>query len=147
MERRGSGFVGYVMVQLGVLAFVVGCFLPFWDVPSGMRPGNYNTSYFRLVVVEGADPASNVGGFLLLFGGPAVLAWIASAGIRGSRWTRPALAAATVVWSLTWIGVLPGVSRFGPLTVDRGVGWWILLLGVAVVVVGGDRDLGQRSSS
>jgi hypothetical protein len=136
MERRGSGSVGYVIVLLGVIAFVVGCFLPFWNIPSGMLPHTYNPSYFRLVVVEGAEVATSVGGFLLLFGGPAALSWIAIAGIRGSRWTRPAVAAATVVWSLTWIGMLLGISRFGPLTVDRGVGWWVLLLGVAVVVIG-----------
>lgn len=135
MERRGSRSAGYVIGLVGVMAFVVGCFLPYWDLPSGMRPLNYNTSYFRLVVSEGAGVATNVGGFMLLFGGPAALAWIAIAGIRGSRWTRPALFAATVVWSLTWIGVLLGVSR---LTVDepRRVGWWVLLLGVGVVVIG-----------
>ena len=66
-----------------------------------------------------------MGGFLLLFGGPVVLAWIAIAAVRGSRWTRPALAAATVVWSLTWIGVLLGVSRLA-LGVARDVGWWVL---------------------
>jgi hypothetical protein len=135
MERRGSGSAGYVIVLLGIIAFVVGCFLPYWDLPSGMRPLNYNTSYFRLVIVEGAGAAANVGGFLLLFAGPAALAWIAIAGIRGDRWTRPALAAATVVWSLTWIGVLLGVSR---LAVDepQRVGWWVLLFGVGVVVIG-----------
>jgi hypothetical protein len=135
MERRGSRSAGYVIVVLGVMAFVVGCFLPYWDLPSGMRPLNYNTSYFRLIFGVGAGVAANVGGFLLLFGGPAALAWIAIAGIHGSWWTRPALSAATVVWSLTWIGVLLGVSR---LAVDdaRRVGWWVLLLGVGVVVIG-----------
>ena len=136
MERRGSRPVGYVIVLVGAVAFVVGCFLPFWDVPSGMRSLNNGPSYFRFVVVEGAEVATSVGGCMLLFGGPAALAWIAIAGINGSRWTRPALAAATVVWSLTWIGVLLGVSRFGDRIVDRGVGWWVLLLGVGVVVIG-----------
>ena len=76
-----------------------------------------------------------MGGFLYLFGGVATLAWIAIAGIRGSRWTRTALAAVTVAWSLTWIGSLLGISRLA-FDVPRRVGWWVLLLGVAVVVIG-----------
>jgi hypothetical protein len=135
MERRESGSAGYVIVLLGVVVFVVGCFLPFWELASGMRPLNYNVSYFRLVIPERWGVAASVGGFLLLFGGPVVLAWIAIAGIRGSRWTRPALAAATVVWSLTWIGVLLGVSRLA-LGVARDVGWFLLLLGIGVVATG-----------
>jgi hypothetical protein len=135
--NRPTGAASIVLEHLlGVIAFVVGCFLPFWELGLGLRPLNYNTSYFRMVVVEGGDAAGNVGGFLLLFGGPVVLAWIAIAGLRGSRSTGPALAAATVVWSLTWIGVLLGVSRLGNYTLGRDVGWWVLLLGVVVVVIG-----------
>ena len=54
MERRGSGSAGYVIVLLGVIAFVVGCFFPFWELQSGMRPLNYNVSYYGLVIPEGA---------------------------------------------------------------------------------------------
>ena len=75
-----------------------------------------------------------MGGFLFLFGGVATIALIAMAGIRGYGWTRLVLAGATVVWSLTWIGML--LAQRSIPNAGRGVGWWVLLLGVAVVVIG-----------
>ena len=36
MERRGSGSAGYVIVLVGVVTFIVGCFLPYWG-PGGLR--------------------------------------------------------------------------------------------------------------
>jgi hypothetical protein len=133
MERRGSRSVGYGIVLLGAVAFVVGCFLPYWEV-TGLK---VSLSFFRIVVIppyDRGDLAAGVGGFLYLFGGVATLGWVAIAGLRGSRWTRPTLAAVTVAWSLTWIGSLLGPQ----LTVDvpKLVGWWVLLLGVVVVVIG-----------
>jgi hypothetical protein len=139
MERRGSSSAGYVVVLVGAVTFVVGSFLPYWGSTMGGAAGSL--SFFRLVVLppfqradfDLVDLIANVGGFLYLFGGVATLAWIAIAGIRGSRWTRSALAAVTVAWSLTWIGSLFANTRLAP---SRRAGWWVLLLGVVVVVVG-----------
>lgn len=142
MERRGSGSAGYVIVLLGVVIFVVGSFLPYWG---DIEPTSASLSFYRLVIPERLGAARSLGGFLLLFGGAATLALIAIAGIRGSRWTHPALAAATVVWSLTWIGTL--VAQSSIPNVGRGVGWWVLLLGVGVIVIGSIVTWRKGSSS
>jgi hypothetical protein len=124
-----------VIVLLGAVTFIVGCFLPYWEIT---EPTSASLSFYRLIMPGTPRVTAGsgvVGGFLYLFGGTATLAWIAVAGVRGSRWTRPAaLATATVVWSLTWIGSLLAINSLP--VVDRGVGWWVLLLGVVVVVIG-----------
>jgi hypothetical protein len=134
MERRGSGSVGYLIVLVGVITFVVGSFLPYWG-PGG--PAG-TISLFRLFVMptfDDADLSGSVGGFLYLFGGVATLAWIAVAGIRGSRWTRSALTAVTVAWSLTSIGWLLTIAGLA-FDTPRRAGWLVLLLGVVVAVIG-----------
>lgn len=130
MERRGSRSAGYVIVLLGAATFLVGCFLPYW----GVSLTSASLSLYRLIVPQGLGAAGTVGGFLFLFGGVATIALIAMAGIRGYGWTRLVLAGATVVWSLTWIGML--LAQRSIPNAGRGVGWWVLLLGVAVVVIG-----------
>ena len=131
MERRGSRSAGYAIVLVGVIAFIVGCFLPYWGVT---EPLSASLSLYRLYNTDDIGATQSVGGLLILFGGVTTLAWIAIAGIRGSRWTRPALAGVTVAWSLTWIGTLLAQSSIPNLS--RGAGWWVILLGVAVVVIG-----------
>lgn len=129
MERR-AGSTGYVVVVLGAVAFVVGLFLPYYEYE--VSPGSL--SLYRLTMFERGELVTSVSGGLYLFGGIATLAWIALAGVRTSEgWTRPALAAVTVAWSLTWMGLLLGASRFGtPLL----VGYWVLFLSVIVIVIG-----------
>jgi len=132
MGRRWRvGSTGHAVVLLGAAAFVVGCFLPYYDY----RPiAAGSMSLYRLTLFSPGDPATNWGGSLFLFAGVATVAWIAVAGIRGSGgWTRPALAAVTVAWSLTWFGILLGASGFGT---PRVVGYWVLLLSLGVVVIG-----------
>ena len=75
----------------------------------------------------------SVGGVLFLFAGVTTVAWVAIAGVRGSGdWTRPALAAVAS----------PGRSRGSghssahPCLGSPTAGYWVLLLGVGVVVVG-----------
>jgi hypothetical protein len=131
LERRESGSAGYAIALLGAVTFIVGCLLPYWGAT---EPTSASPSFFRLVIPEGIGATQRVGGFLIMFGGVATLAWIAIAGIRGSRWTRPALAGVTVAWSLTWIGTLLAQSSIP--NVGRGAGWWVILLGVVVAVIG-----------
>lgn len=130
MERRGrAGSTGYVVLLIGAVAFVVGCFLPYYDYD--VSP--FSVSLYRAMMFNPGGAEASAGAFLLLFAGVATLAWIAIAGVRGSGgWTRPTLAAVTIVWSLTWIGILLGASGFGA----RLVGYWVLLLSVGVVVIG-----------
>jgi hypothetical protein len=131
-RRRGAEPTGYVVVLLGAAAFVAGLFLPYFDY-SDISPMR-SASLYRLMMFGPGGPAADVGAFLNLFAGVATLAWIAIAGVRGSAgWTRPALAAVTIAWSLTWIGTLLGASGFGT---PRLIGFWVLLLSVGVVMIG-----------
>ena len=110
MDRRGEA-KGYVVVLLGALAFVVGCFLPYYDYPPS---GIESVSLYRLYTFGLGAPGISVGGVLVLFAGLATLVWVALAGVRGSgNWTRPTLVAVSIAWSLTWIGTLLNASRFG----------------------------------
>ena len=93
-----------------------------------------SASFYRLTTLGRGELAASVGGVFFLFAGVATLAWVAIAGLRGSEgWTRPALAAVVIAWSLTWIGVLLGAPM---VTTRRLLGYWVMLLGVGVVVIG-----------
>jgi hypothetical protein len=126
--------VGYVVVLIGVAGFIVSCFLPYlsFGVTRSM-------SHYQLVVRAGFSQTfvQSIGGFLNLFGGPGIVAWIALAGIRyrghASRWTPFALIAAAAVWSVTWIGIF--LSQSGFLGSYR-LGFWTTLVNLAVVIVG-----------
>jgi len=131
MERRlRAGSTGYVVVLLGAVAFVVGLFLPYYDY----EVSPFSASLYRTMMIYPEGAVASVGAFLFLFAGVTTLAWVALAGVRGSEgWTRSALVAVTIAWSLTWFGILLGAARFGtPLL----VGFWVLLLSVGVVVIG-----------
>ena len=131
MERRGARSTGYLVVLVGALAFVVGCFLPYFDY---RQSAVGSVSLYRLYTNSIGGQKTIVGGALVLFAGVATLAWVAIAGLRGSEnWTRRALAAVVVAWSLTWIGALLTHAQFG---VDRLAGYWVLLLSVLLVLIG-----------
>jgi peptidoglycan/LPS O-acetylase OafA/YrhL len=123
--------IGYLVVLLGVAGFVLSCFLPytqFFDQVS--------ISYYRLATASRGGTLEYVGGLMLLFGGTATVAWVALAGLRHGqherRQTPSILLAVTVVWSLSWIGVVVSVSGvFG-----HEVGYWSMLVSVGVVIVG-----------
>ena len=131
-RRRRAGSTGYVVVLFGAVAFVAGCFLPYYDY--GPTASLDSASLYQLMMFNPGGAEASAGAFLFLFAGVATLAWVALAGVRGSEgWTRSALVAVTIAWSLTWFGVLLGAARFGtPLL----VGFWVLLLSVGVVVIG-----------
>jgi hypothetical protein len=79
----------------------------------------------------GEDFASILG----LFTGAAALVWISIVGMRRFRaWTVVALTSVSVVWSLTWIGTLVGGNSM--LNNPNAVGYWLMVVGVGVVIVG-----------
>jgi hypothetical protein len=124
-------------VLLGAAAFVVGCFLPYIDptgegVPAGVEVAP--RSMYRMMMTMRATAGEVLGALLSLFGGVAVLASIALLGVRRPRaWTVVVLIPTSVVWALQWIGSFLGPSE---LLERKGAGYWVMLVGVAVVLVG-----------
>ena len=134
-EVRGSGTssLGYELILLGVVAFVAGCFLPYYSMQGGpdgrFSPSLYDIETFR------RGGLGTFGGILFLFAGPAALAVAGAFGIgRPRAWTPVATVAIAIVWVLTWIGVLLAGGRLFPP--EKEVGYWFLLGGVGVVAVG-----------
>jgi hypothetical protein len=129
--------VGPAIVLVGAAGFIVACFLPFYGValePGGEAP---STSLYRLNVIlfPGDGFASQVGGFVQLFAGVAIIASIAILLLRNRprTWARPAMVGAVAVWSLWWFGMLLSASIFPS---PRHVGYWAALLTVTLVGVG-----------
>ena len=128
IERHTTG---YVVALIGVLGFVVSCFLPYAEVIGA--PGGYSVSLFRLLTL-GDSALAAVGGVLLPFAGAATIALISFAALmRPHAWALPALAAASIVWSLTSIGLLLGAYGFYP---SLNVGYWLIVVSIALVVLG-----------
>ena len=138
IERRSSGWVvgGYVIVLVGVVGFVVSCFLPYesFQGPAGISFGPTN-SYYRLLTT-GTGTLQYVAGLLFLFAGAGTVAWVALAGLRHGHHTRrqtpSILVAVTVAWSLSWVGILVRSSA----GFRYEVGYWSMLVSVGVVIVG-----------
>jgi len=127
----GSGVVGYLLVLVGVAAFVLKLLLALHAI---LRSGIH-----LILPIGHGEPGRNledVGGLLLLFGGTTTVAWVALAGLRHGqheRWRTPSiLLAVTVTWSLSWISVLLSVSGL----FEHEVGYWSMLVSVGVVIVG-----------
>jgi hypothetical protein len=127
----GSSPLGYAVVLIGALGFVVGCFLPYADV--GAQAEHSSLSLYRLLSLRESALAAT-GSFLYLFTGVTAIALISLAALREPRaWTSPALVAASIVWSLTWIGILLGGYGF---YTSLNAGYWLMLACVCVVVLG-----------
>jgi hypothetical protein len=124
---------GYLLVLLGAIAFVGSCFLPYYD-PGTLPIESPTWSLFRTMTFGRQGAIGIAGGYLTLFAGVATVAWIAVAGLQEQRrWAPPALLAASIVWSLTWMGSLLSLPGFlGPVR----FGYWLLLLSIGVVLVG-----------
>jgi len=117
---KGPSVNGYVIVLLGVVGFVVGCFLPY--LSGNFLPAEGTISLFRLIWLGAGRPFEQVGGVLYLFAGAATVGVIALLGIGLRRaWTPPALVTGAAAWTLTWIGVLMNQAGFGP----HAVGYWV----------------------
>ena len=139
---RAAPRLGYAVVLLGVLAFVIGSFLPLYGPSIALRAANITTvqSYYRQWThFPGlGDTADFVAGFVALFTGPAIIFVLSLVGMtRGPRssWAAIALVVACVMWVSIAIPELIIIRNF---TSDSGVavGYWALLASVAVVVVG-----------
>jgi hypothetical protein len=72
-----SGVVGYMLVLVGVAAFVLSCFLLYTRFSDQV-----SISYYRLATMSRGGTLEYVGGILFLFGGTATVAWVALAGLR-----------------------------------------------------------------
>ena len=131
--ETGPSPSGYVVVLLGVVGFVVGCFLPYL---SGviLAPGEDSASLIRLLWTPAEGPLEQVGALLNLFAGAATVGAVALLGVGRQRgWTPRALVAGVAAWTITWIGVLMGQgASFGP----HEVGYWVLLASMGVAIIG-----------
>jgi hypothetical protein len=91
-----SGPWGYEIVLVGVVVFVVACFLPYYSQEFGAVP-SFTPSLYRVQTI-GDTWLGTMGGILFLFCGPAALAVCATFGIQRPRaWTAVAIASITVV--------------------------------------------------
>jgi hypothetical protein len=129
--------VGPAIILVGAAGFVVACFLPYYEF-AGVPRDEATISLYRLNVSGGPSGggfASQVGGFLSLFAGVAIIASIAILLLRRrpGSWTLPALAAAVTVWSLSWFGTF---LRTTALVSSREIAYWGVLLTVGLVTVG-----------
>jgi hypothetical protein len=131
----GPSASGYVIVLLGVVGFVVGCFLPFYG--GNFLPAEGTISLFRLIWRSagtfGVGTFERVGGLLYLFAGAATVGVIGLLGIgRRRAWTPHALVAGAAAWTLTCIGVLINQAGF----TEQEVGYWVLLASMGVAIIG-----------
>jgi hypothetical protein len=128
---RGPSASGYVVVLLGVVGFVLGCFLPY--LSGSFLPAEGTISLFRLIWTPAGGPFEQVGALLNLFAGAATVGVIALFGIgRRRAWTPHALVAGAAAWTLTWIGVLMNQAGFG----QYEVGYWVVLASMGLAIVG-----------
>ena len=136
MDARPDGglrVAGYVVVLLGVVGFVVGCFLPYFEYGPILPPPEGAISLYRLIAGGPGTTFERMGGLLYLFAGAAIVGAIALWGISRPRtWTPPALVAGATAWTLTWIGILINQGKFMP----REVGYWVLLASLSVAIAG-----------
>jgi hypothetical protein len=116
------------VVLVGALGFVAGCFLPYAEAGTP-----HSLSLYRLITMRQAAVAV-AGSHLYLFAGAAAIALTSIAALKKPRvWAFPALAAASMVWSLTWIGILLGGYGFYS---SLNVGFWLMTVSIAVVILG-----------
>ena len=127
-QAAESPSTGYVVAMIGALGFVVGCFVPYAEAGTP-----HSLSLYRLITMRQAALAA-AGSHFYLFAGATAIALISLAGLRKpGAWVFPALAAAAIVWSLTWIGILLGGYGFYS---SMKVGYWLMAVSIAVVVIG-----------
>jgi hypothetical protein len=127
---------GPAIILVGAAGFVVACFLPFYEFAALPRHGDTISLYdVNVTGVPRGDLASQLGGFVYLFAGVAIIASIAILILRKQprRGALPALVAVVAVWALSWFGNLLRSTAF-PL--PREVGYWAVLLTVGVVTIG-----------
>jgi len=102
LARGRVSKLGYVVVLVGCAGFFASCFLR-----GRAAPGLPVYSFYRAFSEEKSDLPAHAG-ILWLFAGVVSVAAIAVLGIaqrRSRRWVPIALAVATAVWSMMWIGI------------------------------------------
>jgi hypothetical protein len=122
---------GYVVVLLGVVGFVVSCFLPFYG--GALLGAGETISLYDSVRLPGSGIGEAFAGRLYLFVGAGTVGVVAIIGIARPRtWAPYALVAAVAAWALTWLGVL--LNQVGLL--EHGVGYWTAIASLGVAIVG-----------
>lgn len=139
---RTAPKLGYVVVLLGVVAYLVASFLHLYGPSIALRSANITEfqTYYRLMTnpFHLGDTLDFITGFVTLFTGPAIIAALSLVGMTRSprsSWVGITLVVACVMWVSI---VIPLLIRIRNLTSDGqiAVGYWALLASVAVVVIG-----------
>jgi hypothetical protein len=132
-----------VVVLLGAAAFVVSCFLPYYEI--GPAPGGLagEMSLYDQLHFPGSEGwVLELGTFLFLFGAMAVVIALAIVGVTRSGyrvWTPAMLGVAVLAWASTWFGVLlRQVSLLRSLIQEMSlaIGFWLQAVSILVVVLG-----------
>jgi hypothetical protein len=119
--------IGYVVALVGLLGFVGSSFLRLEQLR--LAPVESKLTLYNQIV-----GGAKVGGVMFLFGGVATLAAISIAGaLRPRSWTRIALPATTVTWTLTMAGLLMLVAHDAESVC---AGFWALVASLSCVVAG-----------
>lgn len=130
-HQRGPTRSGQAVVLVGVATFLVGSFLPFYELGT-----NETVSLARQMISSWPSGGAGwvPGGILLLFAATAVVVVTAGIGLgeRARGTAAPALVGAAATWSLIWAGWLLRSSSSGSFAVGYFVAW----VGVVVVIVG-----------
>ena len=126
---------GYLVALVGAVGWVVGCFLPLYDIT---EPAGLTISFYRQISFGSAG--TKIGGLLYLFGGIAAIGVISIFGVlRNRSLTGVLLAGAVVAWALISIGVLislaGSIGEFNP-GASFGIGYWCCWVSVVIVVAG-----------
>ena len=132
-HRRGST-LGYAIVLLGAALFVTGCFLPYEGF---ITPASRTASLYERLISGPSGGGSDLGAFLYLFGGVAIVAAVALVTLVRGEWRTglPSfLMGAVAAWSLTWIGTLITIGTFTGVSLE--VGFWLQALGIGVAIIG-----------
>lgn len=125
---------GYLIVLVGVVGWVVGCFLPLYTIDHGGRANLFASFSYSSVWNYGA-------GVLYLFGGVITIGVISTLGVLRTvrTGTRFLLIGAVAAWSVAFVGFLISIV----LTLDGfntdvvlGLGYWCCWASVIAIVTG-----------
>jgi hypothetical protein len=126
-----SRSVGYALVLIGSIGFLISCFLPYSSVISEFGPRS--ESLFRLTAIRDSIIAT-AGAYLHLFAGVSIVGVTAALGLKWRRgWARTGVIAAGVVWSVSWLGIL--IEQPGFFS-DLKFGYWFLFACILLVLAG-----------
>jgi hypothetical protein len=146
-STRPRGRLGYLVVVVGAAGFVASCFLPYNGLTILPDRSRTISLYEQLVSLGPNDGGSDFGALLFLFGGVASVAVIAVMGAArgGLPPSAASMAAAVVVWSLTWIGLMIREATFGG-GISLEWGFWVQASSIGVVVIGTIVVVAHRTS-